>query len=347
MKKVLTKFLAIGSVALLMFASCKKEGTLATSNGGKAGTLSASASTLILDKTKLNDPSTIISFNFTQADYGFSATVTNALQIDSMGDNWKKPFSVILSANKLTAGYSTADFNNLILKLNLAGGAVGQVQVRIAHSISTAITPVYSNVINLTVTPFDLTSYLWVPGAYQGWSPPSAPQLVSPVSNNIYSAIVNFTGADLTFKVTSEADWNGTNYGAGSGAGTISSTGGNLTAPADGGLLVTVNLTANTITFLPEWSIIGDATPGGWGGDTNMLYDSKTNTYYITAKLVSDGTNAIKFRLNNAWTTNLGGSNGTLSLNGANITIPATGAGGAMYAITLDPTANTYTLTKQ
>lgn len=348
MKKILTTILALGSMALLMLPSCKKDGALATSNGGKAGTLSASTTSLVLDKTKLYDPSTIISFNFTAADYGYSAAVTNTLQVDVASDNWAKPVTSIVAANTLSAGYSTADFNALLLKLGLPAGTASPVLIRIAHSISANIAPVYSNVVSVNATPFNLTSYLWVPGAYQGWTPSSAGQLVSPTSNNIYTGIINFTGTDLTFKITSAADWNHTNYGVGATAGTISSSGGNLTAPADGGLLVGVNLTTNTITFTPQWSIIGDATPGGWSTDTNMLFDAVHNTWYVTAKLVSNGTsNAIKFRFNNAWTVNLGGSGGTLTSGGANIVVPVTAAGGDNYLITLDPVANTYTLVKQ
>lgn len=347
MKTVLTRVLVFSSMMLLVLASCKKNDPIVTTNGGKPGTLAASASEVTLDKSKLNDTAKIINFSFTKANYGYSAAVTNTLQIDAASDNWAKPMSVTLGANSLSQSYATGDFNALLLKLNLPAGVASPIQARLMQTVSTSIKPIYSNTLSLTVTPFNLAAYLWVPGAYQGWNPGASVTLVSPTSNGIYSGIINFTGSDLTFKITSEGDWNGTNYGAGATAGTISSTGGNLTAPADGGLTVTVDLNANTIAFTPQWSIIGDATPGGWGTDTDMLFDSVHNTWYVTAKLVSDGTNAIKFRLNNAWTTNLGGSGGTLTQGGANITIPNTTAAGAMYLITLDPTANTYTLTKQ
>jgi hypothetical protein len=348
MKKIVTKLLALGSIGLLMLSACKKDGTLATSNGGKAGTVTASVTTLPLDRTMQNDTTKVISFTFTAANYGYSAAVTNTLQIDVASDNWKTPISATLGSKIYSQSYSTGDFNAMLLKLGLPGGTSSTVQVRVMHSISASVAAVYSNVLSLTVTPYNLTSYLWVPGAYQGWSPTDAPQLVSPTGNGIYSGIVNFTGSDLTFKITSEADWNGTNYGAGATAGTISSTGGNLTAPTDAAFEVDVNLITNTIAFVPQWSVIGDASPGGWNTDTDMNYDSTTKTWYVTVKLVSDGTtNAIKFRFKNDWGVNLGGSNGTLTSGGSNIIIPATGPGGAVYRITLDPVADTYTLVKQ
>ena len=345
MKTLLTKFLAFGSIGLLMLASCKKDETKTMATAGTAGTVTASAATLVMDKSKANSADPAVTFTFKSADYGFKAATSNVLQIDSMGDNWSKPQSITVSAKSTTQSFSTNDFNAILLKLRLPTDKSSQIQVRLSSAISNTISPVYTAPLTLTVTPYSLASSLYVPGAYQGWHPSSADSLVSPVSDGSYSGIINFTGTDLTFKVvTSRSEsWNGTNYGAGTDAGTISSTGGNLTAPADGGLLVTVNTNNNTITYTPQWSIIGDATSGGWDNDTDMFYDKAHDTWYITANLVSDGTKGLKFRFKNDWTINLGGPSGTLSQNGPNISIPVSGT----YIITLDANKNTYTLTKQ
>ena len=136
MKKILTKFLAFSSIALLMLASCKKNDPIIKTNGGTAGTLSANSTTVTLAKSSYTDTATVVRFTFTKPAYGFSAAVTNTLQIDSAGDNWKKPMSVTLGTNILSQGYNTADFNSLLLKLNLAAGVASQVNVRIEHSVS-------------------------------------------------------------------------------------------------------------------------------------------------------------------------------------------------------------------
>ena len=345
MKRVLTKFLAISGIALLMLASCKKDENKAVATGGKPGALQASATTVVLDKTDLT--STAVTFNWTASDFGYKAAVTNVLQIDVTGDNFATPKEYPMGAKALVQAFTTMDFNALLLKLNLPTGVPSQVQARIKSSINATTTPVYSNVLGLTVTPFSLVSYVYVPGAYQGWHPETADSLESPVSNGVYNGIINFTGADLNFKVNSNRDWNHTNYGLLNGAFSSAGNAGNFLAPADGGILITFDLNNSTIVYTPQWSIIGDATPGGWGSDTNMLYDKVHDTWYITAKLVSDGGQAVKFRFKNDWTINLGGSGGTLTQNGANITVPNTGAAGAMYAITLNANNNTYTLVKQ
>lgn len=330
-----------------MLSACKKDENKAVTTNGTASTVSASSTTLVLNKNKANSGDTSILFTITKANYGYSAATTNVLQIDSMGDNWKKPQTIIMTAGATNQGISTNDFNALLLKLNLAPSKSSQIQVRVMNSVSSSIASVYSNILTLSVTPYSIASSVYVPGAYQGWSPNVADSLVSATSNGIYTGVINFTGTDLHFKITSAKSFNGTNYGAGASAGTISTTGDNLLAPANGGLLTSLNINNNTITFTPQWSIIGDATPGGWSTDTNMYLDKTKNTWYITTKLVSDGTQAMKFRFKNDWTINLGGSNGTLSQGGGNITIPKTAAAGDTYKITLDPNTNTYTLVKQ
>jgi starch-binding outer membrane protein SusE/F len=101
MKKTLTQFLALSSICLLMLSACKKDGTLVTSTGGTPGALTSTTSTLVLNKANNGDGTTaVITFNFTQPSYGFSAAVTNTLQIDAAGDNWANPTSVTLGVIK-------------------------------------------------------------------------------------------------------------------------------------------------------------------------------------------------------------------------------------------------------
>jgi hypothetical protein len=85
---------------------------------------------------------------------------------------------------------------------------------------------------------------------------------------------------------------------------------------------LTINLTP--YPAWPNWGIIGDATPTGWGSDTNMDYSLTTHLYSITMHMVPGG---YKFRLDDGWATNFGDDGGDLSLdpNGANIPITVEG----------------------
>jgi hypothetical protein len=105
-----------------------------------------------------------------------------------------------------------------------------------------------------------------------------------------------------------------------------------------------LNVNSNTLTLTPTlWSIVGDASPGGWPAgsgyqsDTNMKFNNATQTWSAVVHL---GAGAIKFRLNHDWGVNLGGSGGTLTAGGSNIAIAAAGT----YTVTLDVAHLTYTV---
>jgi hypothetical protein len=298
----------------------------------------------------------VINFSFTQADYGYSAVITNTLQIDMAGDNWAKPTAVTLGAKVLSQGFSTADFDALLLKLGLPGGVASQVQVRVAHAISTSITPVYSNVVGITVTPFNLTSFVYVPGAYQGWNPATADSLLSATSNGIYTGIINFTAGNADFKITPDKNPAFANsYGSTNNSTIIYNGGNNITSPIVGLTQVTVDLNAKTITFTAVqsyYSIIGDATPGGWNTDTDMKYDNGNQVWAVTAPLTAGG--GFKVRRNHDWGISFGlpatADGKTLtSTNGNNI--PVTVTGNYKFTFALNTTDNgataTYTLVKQ
>jgi hypothetical protein len=333
MKTVLTKFIAVSSIPLLMLTACKKNDPIVKTNGGTAGTLSSNTQNLVLQKASFTDTTKVIKFTFTKPEFGFSAAVNNTLQIDSMGDNWKKPQSYTLPAKTYSQGFSTADFNTLLLKMNLAAGLSNKIQVRVQHALS-ASSYVYSNVLTLDVTPFNLISYLWVPGTYQNsdpnkqWIPPAADSLVSPTDNGVYTGYVYFDAGGI-FKVTTAKDWNHTNYGDGGGGGKISSSGGNLNSPGAGLYFVTVDLNANTIKYQAyqhTWSLIGDADVD-WSTDFQMPFVQNDNAYEVVTTLKSTG--GFKFRADNDWAISYGNPTpitGQLtSSNGGNLTAPAAG----------------------
>ena len=96
----------------------------------------------------------------------------------------------------------------------------------------------------------------------------------------------------------------------------------------------------------PNWGIIGSATAAttggdGWGTDANLDYDLATKKYSITMDLA---VGEIKFRLDDAWTTNMGDNGNDLSLEAGGSNIPITSAGN--YTIIVDFIAGTYTITK-
>jgi hypothetical protein len=378
MKKNLTKMLAVSGIGLLLLPACKKSGDLATSNGGKAGTLSASATTLPLNKAQINDSTTIINFSFTKANYGYSAAVTNTLQIDIPGDNWKNPTSATLVNGVYSQGFNTAAFNNLVLKLNVPAGVATPIVARVQQSISGQIAPIYSNTLSLNVTAFNLTSWVYVPGAYEGSSWPNpGPQedsLESVTGNGIYVGIINFPAGDNQFLIVPAKNW--LNKWATSAPAT-NPTGTSVTYPvvyngpnnfyapvAPGYYLVTLNTNTNQLTIVPAdyYSVIGDAALG-WnaGDDVPMKFiNDGTNTWLASNVAMSvelPPNDGFKIRQDDAWGSSWGtsGTAGILTSASGNVNIGISTAGNYNVTFGMPPTpfgsapATTapYTLVKQ
>lgn len=172
----------------------------------------------------------------------------------------------------------------------------------------------------------NVSPYMYVPGNHQGWNPGDAPMVYS-------TDFMNYTGfaaLDGEFKFTSERNWDGTNYGAGSADGTLSTDGGAGNLSVEKGFyLLKANTSSLTWSATPitTFGLIGDATENGWDGSTPMAFNAATLEYTVTTTL-KDG--ELKFRANDAWDINLGGDISNLSFDGGNITVTA-----GTYKITL------------
>ena len=359
MKTRINRLFALSSISMLMLVACKKDGAIVTTTGGTAGALTVSASTLVLSKNNLTDTTKVINFSFTQPSFGFSSAITNTLQIDAPGDNWVSPKSVTLPVRVLKTGYSTADFNLLLLKLNLPTGVASSIMVRVMSTVSVGMNPIYTNAATINATPFALTSFLYVPGAYQGWNPATADSLLSATSNGIYTGIINFTVGNLEFKINPAKNWNDSyGYDANGNVKENASNGSNFKSPAAGLYWVTLNLNTSTITYVAVtkyYSLIGDATVNGWSGDTDMKYNNGTTSWTVVAPLTASG--AFKVRLNHDWGTSYGylanpdGMTLT-SANGGNIKVAADGSYMVTFQPIFDATGNTtatatYSVVKQ
>ena len=343
MKMIFHKLLTFSCIALLIVSSCKKDETKVTLMAQPVpATLTSTASALVLSKADADKSA--VTFNFTTPDFGFTSAVTNTLQIGVKGTNFVGAKEASFDAGVLTKMYTVSDFNALLNAMKLPTGASSNIEVRLKSQItSSMVEPVYSPVLTLSVNPYTLiipASFLYVPGAYQGWTPATADSLISVTSNGIYKGVINYTPGNLGFKILTKKSWGPPEYGKGSAEGTIAIGGGDLSAPAADSYELIADINANTLIFNKlTWGIIGSATPGGWDNDTNMGYNNGKRIWNITLNLVAG---EIKFRKNDAWDTNYGGSNGALALGGSNIAITEAGS----YKIEMNLVTNTYTVTK-
>ncbi|PWK78045.1 SusE-like outer membrane protein [Mucilaginibacter oryzae] len=360
MKKSFTKFLALGSIALLLLASCKKDETKVIANTSQAkSTFTASTTTPALSKDHLDDQA--ITFTIKSPDYGFKSAVSNSIQIST--DDFATTANtkeVSLDLKATSKAFNVLDFNNILLGLNLPTGVATTVKARLKTQFSgSVVTPTYSTVVSLNVTPFALTSFIYLGGAYEGWTVPSpnVDSLLSATSNGIYTGIINFPAGKLEFKVLpTKKNFDG-NYGS-DGPGKITQGTGNppnITAPAAGLTWVTVDMNNKTITFEPVkyyYSLIGVASPSGnWNDDTDLKYDNGNQVWQATVKL---NAGEMKVRRNHDWGTSYGppkvGADGSTLATSDTDNIPVAAAGTYYFTFALnaaDNTKATYTLVKK
>ncbi|WP_455075012.1 Outer membrane protein SusF domain-containing protein [Prevotella fusca] len=159
------------------------------------------------------------------------------------------------------------------------------------------------------------TQYLYMSGDANGWS----------FSNPLYSAAGDgkYTGFMYLnqngFKFATQQDWNGTDYGTG-----LVEKGSNIvmTEPA-GFYKVDVDLTSQALTYtaINRVGVIGSATAGGWDSDQAMTYNAAEKCWEIKGITLTEG--EMKFRANNAWELDWGGSLADITFKGGNIKVAA------------------------
>ena len=122
------------------------------------------------------------------------------------------------------------------------------------------------------------------------------------------------------FKFCTQKNWDGTNYG---GAFFGESEDNIMMTQEAGFYQVDVDLSAKTYTLTPfTIGIIGNATPKGWDGDTNMTYNPEERCWELKDVTLTDG--EMKFRHTNDWNLSWGGELDNLTTqNGPNIAVAA------------------------
>lgn len=332
MKKIKITFLAFLAVAGLALSGCSDTTDPVIGETMPAVLAAPAADTYVLSLDQAEE--TLTTLEWKAAGFGAQVAITYDVQLDVAGNEFQN--AVLLgSTNETSLEVKVSDMNKYLLAKDLPAGQAAAVEIRVVSSIAT-ISGVsnyesgYSNVVTLNVTPYSgekVYPMLYTPGDHQGWKPDAAAPIYSVTDNGIYEGYVYLNGG---FKFTAQTNWDGPNYGPGAAEGQLSTAGdaGNLQA-AEGYYYAIVNTTDLTYSIKPmAWSVLGDATPGGWENDTKLVYDPTDRTLKADIKL-TDG--FIKFRANGSWTVNLGGSLDAPVAGGDNIAVTA-----GNYTLVLD-----------
>lgn len=176
----------------------------------------------------------------------------------------------------------------------------------------------------------DFEEFIYLVGA-PSWDETAGAAMRSPNFDGIYTGY-SYMGGD--FKFTKHRNWDDGEYNSADfttlGEGISQGEGTNLNVATPGYYYINADLATGslTATLVETIGIIGAATPGGWDADTPLTYDTENDCWTVTVELIAG---AFKFRVNNDWPINLGGTIDNLTQDGADIAVAEAGT----YTITL------------
>lgn len=316
MKYIYTACLAL--TLLIVSAGCKKDITQPVLHSPAAVSgFTAAASTIILSPA--NDSVSVAIFKWPALSYGVSVPVTYTLLIDQPSDTggtsgWANAMKTTIATDSLNKSWLGTDFNHLVNQLGLTPGVASPIVVRLKADVTqsngsaSAVPTLYSD-IAMTVTPYKIIIVypkLYVAGDFltPTWTQKDQPGwiLASAKSNGSYEGYVNFPSASNNFKLCTQLSWNGTNYGWGGSATTISGSGsaGNCWFGQVAYCRVVADVNALTINYTPtNWVVAG--TLNNWSITANkMTFNPTTNQWVATGVNLTAG-DTFKFVGDSGW----------------------------------------------
>ena len=269
----------------------------------------------------------------TSALAGGAVSDNGGADISSYGIVWSMNPDPTVSDNVLEG---TMDMDSFVVELSdLSMTTTYYVRAYATNSAGTG----YGETVSFT-TLADITQF-WIVGSYNGWdNSDNASYIISTESSEGQAeGYVYLTSGEI--KLVTDHSWDDAHTFGDDGSGALTNPGNNITVDADGYYLIRANLSDMTYSLTQTvWGVIGDATAGGWDSQTNMTYNSASQTFQLVTNLSSGG--AFKFRGTSDWSVNYGSdaADGTLQMGGANIPVDLT----SDYVIELNlSTPNEYT----
>lgn len=217
-KNLLYTFLA----AFMMFASCSKIDRDLTLTKGVAPVLTnPTGEDRAYVLTEENQDNPFETFIYTAAEYGTPIAAIYTVEVDTIGGDFSTPAVSTTSSTQLFQTLKTSDFNLLVNQsLKRLPEVEHTVQVRVrAEAADPAVEKLFSNVIELKVTPFDASippKYVVGSSTDVGWDAGKAipmPALdLSLFKVRIKLKAVDKEGKPTAFRFLGQQDWNPVNY---------------------------------------------------------------------------------------------------------------------------------------
>lgn len=282
-----------------------------------------------------SNASDTIEFVGTPVNPGFKASATYFLEVTTTDDlNFDEALILYSGVQDTLIQFTVSGINSLLLK-KFPADQLSTVNFRIravlvvdagTGALGTSGNPIeyFSATTTSDITIFGLPRLDLIGSG-------KTQKIESAQGNGVYSGYVKL---DKTLPFTLLDPDTNTSYGANGTALAVDGAG--ITSPDNG--YYKLNVDVNALTYSMDAymiGLIGSATPNGWDTpDQKMDYNIANGTWYITVDLVAG---EIKFRKNDGWSWNLGGTPEKLEHNGPNLSITAAGS----YTITLTITNDT------
>lgn len=303
----------IGLFAFL--SSCEKDGSTVTMLTDPIAPTLNTIPNLTLERA--NGMDTLI-FTGTPVDPGFQASATYFLEACASGNDFVDVVSLISDVQDIEMMITVSDLNGKLIKAFPTDVATA-VDFRIR---SVLVVDAGTGALGTSANPLVYNSDK-VAANVLLYGLPKLDLLNSGIDQKIESALgdgayFGFVKLDPAMPFTLKDPDANIEYGA-DGAN-LAVNGAGIVAASDGWFQLSVN-TADLTYGMEAYKIglVGSATPNGWDTpDQKMDYDAQTGTWHITLDLV-DG--EIKFRKNDGWAWNLGGTADNLVQGGANLPV--------------------------
>lgn len=348
MKKIINILLA--GVAALGFVACQEDELTEYDSSKAVAPVLSSYSEAIALASDGED----VTLNFTAASYGVSVPVEYALYASVTSDfatESKIGSSTQSPATSIAA--PQASLNNVLISAAMTPGEATTLYLRLkammkGESTTISGTELYSNVITLSVTPYNADKtypVIYVIGNFNGWAHDDSQLYLYNFEEDdvTYQGVLNFGDAAANgWKIKGKYDsWvDDCNWGLDGDAATPQDEAGSVTLISAGSSQdikiyshkyyhFSFNRSTLTLTKNASFDKIGLVGIGGdWSSTAyEFSYDASTQRFYVDVDL-SEATEG-KVWVDEAWTLNYGGtyvSDGLdfdVTVNGANIAFPA------------------------
>lgn len=327
------KYISLIIIALsVIFTACEKDGEMLKLADNVVPPDFLTVPSLSLERSHGNDS---LMFTCSPVNAGFQVSANYFIEVCATGDNFENKQTIFSGSKIDTVKIAVKDLNQILLKI-IPENTTASVDIRIRADL---VVDAGTGAPGTGDSLFEYISKVQSVDA-KAFGLPRLNLVNSGRNQNIKSAssdgtYFNYVKLDSTHSFTLTDPETGTNYG-GTG-GTLSVNGSAISISDSGWYAFTVDLNNMTYTLNPYMiGITGSSTPDNWGqngNDQKMDYDDATGTWYETLDLAQG---EIKFRKNDSWSWNLGGTPDNLVMDGSNITISTAGN----YTITLTITSD-------